>query len=43
LPPIFDYLRPELPAGLRRVGMPTVEATPEALRGYDRLLKTPLA
>jgi len=39
--PIFDYLRPELPAGLRRVAMPVVEATPEALQGYGFLVDDP--
>ena len=41
MPPIFDYLRPELPAGLRRVGIPIVAATPETLRGYGNLLDDP--
>ena len=41
MPPIFDYLRPELPAGLRRVGMPIVAATPETLRGYGNLVDDP--
>jgi hypothetical protein len=41
MPPIFDYLRPELPAGLRRVTMPIVAAAPEALRGYGNLVDDP--
>jgi hypothetical protein len=41
MPPIFDYLRPELPAGLRRVAMPIVAATPETLRGYGNLVDDP--
>lgn len=36
--PIFDYLRPELPAGLSRVSMPIVAATSETLRGYGNLV-----
>ena len=39
--PVFDFLRPELPAGLRRVAMPVVEATPEALQGYGFLVDDP--
>ena len=34
----FDYLSPDLRAGLQRVRMPVIEATPEALRGYGRLV-----
>jgi hypothetical protein len=41
MPPIFDYLRPELLAGLRRVAMPIVAATPEALLGYGSLIDAP--
>ena len=33
----IDYLNPNLPAGLRTVRMPTVQATPDALVGYSRL------
>jgi hypothetical protein len=33
-----DYLNPDLPAGLGRVVMPVVAATPESLRGYGRLI-----
>ena len=36
--PVFDYLNPGLPAGLSRVRMPVVDATPEALQGYGRLI-----
>ena len=39
--PPFDYLNPGLPAGLRRVVMPVVAATPETLRGYGRLVDDP--
>src|SRR5436190_7961837 len=37
----IDYLRPDLPAGLRRVVMPVVYASPAALRGYGRLVDDP--
>jgi len=37
----FDYLNPALPAGLRRVVMPVVEATPSALEGYGGLVDDP--
>jgi hypothetical protein len=40
LPP-FDYLNPGLPAGLRRVVMPVVTATNDALKGYGRLVDDP--
>jgi hypothetical protein len=33
-----DYLNPALPDGLRRVRMPVVDATDEALRGYGFLV-----
>ena len=36
--PVFDFLRPELPAGLRRVAMPVVTATPATLQGYGLLV-----
>jgi ureidoglycolate hydrolase-like protein len=36
-----DYLRPDLPAGLRTIAMPVVEATTEALHGYGRLVDAP--
>jgi hypothetical protein len=35
---VADYLNPDLPAGLRRVTMPVVDATPAALAGYGRLV-----
>jgi hypothetical protein len=38
MPAIADYLNPDLPAGLRRVTMPVVDATPAALQGYGRLV-----
>ena len=34
MPAVADYLNPELPAGLRRIVMPVVDATPAALEGY---------
>lgn len=37
----FDYLNPDLPAGLRCVTMRPIEATPETLRGYGRLVDDP--
>ena len=37
----IDYLNPALPAGLARVVMPVVEATPAALEGYGRLIDDP--
>jgi len=39
--PVFDYLKPDVPAGLRRIQMPILEATDEALRGYGRLVRHP--
>ena len=36
--PVFDYLNPALPAGLMRLPMPVIDATPEALRGYGALV-----
>jgi ureidoglycolate hydrolase-like protein len=36
--PAPDYLNPALPDGLRRVRMPVVDATDEALRGYGFLV-----
>lgn len=41
--PVFDFLNPNLPAGLRRVAMPVVAATDETLRGYGRLVADPAA
>jgi Ureidoglycolate lyase len=41
--PVFDYLRPDLPAGLPRVTMPIVDATEVSLRGYGRLVDDPQA
>lgn len=37
----IDYLNPNLPAGLARVRMPVVDATPETLRGYGCLVDDP--
>jgi hypothetical protein len=39
----IDYLNPALPAGLRRVVMPVVDATAAALEGYGRLIGDPAA
>jgi hypothetical protein len=36
-----NYLNPNLPAGLRRVCIPVVEATSETLRGYGELIDSP--
>lgn len=36
-----NYLNPNLPADLRRVSIPVVEATSETLRGYGELLDSP--
>ena len=36
--PVFDYLHPNLPAGLRRVRIPIVEATHGSLKDYGRLV-----
>ncbi|MEO8740740.1 MAG: hypothetical protein ABI537_13705 [Casimicrobiaceae bacterium] len=41
--PVFDFLRPELPAGLRRVAMPVVVASPETLQGYGFLVDDPVS
>jgi hypothetical protein len=38
-----DYLNPGVPPGMRRVVMPVVEATDEALAGYGRLVGDPSA
>jgi Ureidoglycolate lyase len=37
----IDYLHPALPAGLRRVSMPVVDATPATLAGFGRLVADP--
>jgi Ureidoglycolate lyase len=37
----IDYLNPALPPGLEHVPMPVVDATPEALQGYGRLIEDP--
>src|ERR1700728_2302078 len=39
--PHIDYMNPNLPPGLRRVMMPVVNATPQALQGYGRLVDDP--
>ena len=39
--PIFDFLNPNLPAGLPTVLMPVVEATDDALQGLGRLVRDP--
>jgi hypothetical protein len=40
-PAPIDYLHPQLPSGLRRVRMPVVDATVQALAGYGRLVDEP--
>jgi hypothetical protein len=37
----IDYLNPDLPAGLAHVRMPVVDATPETIQGYGRLVEDP--
>jgi hypothetical protein len=37
----IDYLNPNLPAGLRSVLMPVIDATPAALMGYGHLVDHP--
>jgi hypothetical protein len=37
----IDYMNPNLPAGLRRVMLPVVDATAETLKGYGRLIDDP--
>jgi len=39
--PVFDYLNPALPANLKRVRMPVVDATADALNRYGRLVDNP--
>jgi hypothetical protein len=39
----IDYLHPDLPAGLKRVRMPVVDATADSLHGYGRLIDDPQA
>jgi hypothetical protein len=39
--PIFDFLNPNLPAGLPTVRMPVVDATDDALKGFGRLVSDP--
>lgn len=41
MPTPIDYLNPDLPPNLRRVVMPVVDATPETLDGYGRLVDDP--
>jgi hypothetical protein len=36
-----DYLNPALPHGLRRVTMPVVDATPDTLKGFGKLVGNP--
>ncbi|CAE6914070.1 hypothetical protein R69927_06176 [Paraburkholderia domus] len=37
----IDYLNPALPAGLRCVSMPVVDATPTTLDGFGKLVADP--
>lgn len=39
--PAIDYLNPDIPANLRIVPMPIVDATPENLEGFGRLVTQP--
>jgi hypothetical protein len=41
VPAVADYLNPDIPAGLRRVAIPVVDATPASLDGYGRLVDDP--
>jgi hypothetical protein len=41
VPAVADYLNPDIPAGLRRVTIPVVDATPASLDGYGRLVDDP--
>ena len=41
MPAAIDYLNPDLPAGLRRVIMPVIDATPAELESYGRLVDDP--
>lgn len=36
-----NYLNPNLPAGLRRVRIPIIDATPETVKGYGELVDSP--
>jgi len=38
---MVDYLNPGLLAGLQRVPMPMVDASPESLKGYGSLVDDP--
>lgn len=41
MPQTIDYLNPDLPRGLRRVVMPVVTATPDALQDFGHLVSDP--
>jgi len=41
VPAPIDYLNPQLPAGLKRVPIPVVDATSEALLPFGRLIADP--
>ncbi len=41
MPAVADYLNPDLPAGLARVPMPVIDATPATLDGYGFLVDDP--
>ncbi len=41
MPAPIDYLHPNLPAGLTCVQMPVLDASPETLEGYGRLVDEP--
>jgi ureidoglycolate lyase len=39
--PVFDYLNPVVPAGLRLVEAPVIRATEESLKGYGEIVRDP--
>ena len=39
--PVFDYLNPVVPAGLRLVEAPLIRATEETLKGYGEVVRDP--
>lgn len=41
--PVFDYLNPDLPPGLKLVDVPLVDATDESLAGFGEIVRDPYA
>jgi ureidoglycolate lyase len=41
--PVFDYLNPAIPPGLRLVEAPVIRATEESLKGYGEVVRDPHA